>query len=120
MLKIEIAGVHYQLSEEEKKYIYKKVGKLEHLLPSHAKKSAHAEVRLSRPAKARNNKRYTCEVILHLPSENITVHDGGITVEAAVDLCEDKLKSRLKKYKDKRTFGRHREIFKGAWNKVRR
>lgn len=119
MLKIEITAVHFKLSDDQKKYVYQKIGKIEHLLPKNAKKSAHAEVRLTQP-KTRNNKKYNCEVILHLPSENIAVHDGGMSLEAAVDICESKLKNSLKKYKDKRTFGRHREIIRGTWSKIRR
>jgi ribosomal subunit interface protein len=119
MLKIEISGVHYEATDELKKYIYKKIGKIDGLLPKHAKQSAHAEVKL-RQSKTKDKKQFTCEVILHLPDENITIHESTVNMFAAVDIVEAKLKNQLKKYKDKRTFGRHREVVHGVWRKVRR
>ena len=117
MLKIEISGVHYQVTDDIKKYIYKKIGKIDRLLPRAARPSAHAEVKL-RQSKSKDKKQFTCEVVLYLPSDKITIHESTVNMFAAVDIVEAKLKNQLKKYKDKHTFGRHREVVKGVWRKL--
>jgi ribosome-associated translation inhibitor RaiA len=40
-------------------------------------------------------------VIVHLPKETIIITETETTMLAAIDVAEDKLKVRLKKYKDK-------------------
>lgn len=96
--RVEITGVHYQPDDELKAYIRKKIGRLDVYLPKHSRASAHAEVRLRQSSK-KNEKQYSCEVILHLPIENLAVHESTITMQAAFDIAEGKLKAQIKKYK---------------------
>lgn len=99
MLKQEITGVHTELDPKIKKYVRVKIDKLEKYLPKHARESAHAEVFLKeRMIKAK--KECTCEVILHLPKDNIRVAETTMNMFAAVDIVEAKLKNLLKKYKE--------------------
>jgi ribosomal subunit interface protein len=96
---IDIAAVHTELTPDLKKYILKKIGRLDRFLPRQARESAHAEV-LLKESKKKTKKEYTCEVVLKLPKETITVSQSTFNAFAAVDITEDTLKNRLKKYKE--------------------
>lgn len=98
--KMEINGIHTEVSDDLHKYITKKIGKLDKYMPKHARESAHAEVKL-KEATTKGKKQYTCEVIFHLPKEVITTKETTLNMFAAVDIVETKLKNQLKKYKDK-------------------
>ncbi len=56
--------------------------------------------------KHENHKRQsTCEVILHLPKEVITVSETTLNMYAAVDIVEMKLKHQITKYKELHSSG---------------
>lgn len=97
--KLEIHGVHMHVDPKLFAYTSKKIGKLDRYISKHARESVHAEVML-KEEKVKNKKNNICEVIMHLPSENITVKESTINMYAAVDIVEAKLKNLLKKYKD--------------------
>ncbi|CAN5636799.1 hypothetical protein BH23PAT2_BH23PAT2_02380 [soil metagenome] len=96
----EITGVHTKLTPEIQKYIRKKIGRLDRYLPRHARESAHVEVLMKESNKNKGKKTYTCEVILKIPQDTITVSQSTINPFAAVDIAEDTLKNRIKKYKE--------------------
>lgn len=107
--KIELAGVHMDLDDDIKKYIYKKIGRLDKYAPRRSRPSAHAEVKMKKDKiKAKNE--YTCEVILHLPHGTLMVKESTMNMFAAVDIAEAKLKNQLKKYKDTHSPKIHRKI----------
>jgi len=100
MLKnFEISGHHTVVTDDLRKYITKKIGRLDKYMSKHSRASAHAEVKLME-SKAKDKKQNICEVVLHLPHEIITVKEATINMFAAVDIVEAKLKNQLKKYKD--------------------
>lgn len=99
MLRTEINGVHVKVDEKLQRYINKKIGNLEKYISRQARGSAHAEVKLIEK-KAKDKNECTCEVILHVPIENITVRETTVNMYAAVDIAEEKLKHALRKYKD--------------------
>lgn len=96
---IEITGVKYELDETTKKYVIKKIGRLDRYLPKHARKSATAEVKLKEVNRAYGNK-YEAEVIIHVPDKTLTAKDSTVNMLAAVDIVEAKIVSQLRKYKD--------------------
>lgn len=98
--KMEISGIHTTVSADLKKYITKKLGHMDRYLPKKARASAHIEVQL-KEAKIKNKKECTCEVILHLPHDTITIKETTLNMFAAVDIVETKLKNQIKRYKDK-------------------
>lgn len=98
--KIDITGIHAEVEPEVAKYITKKIAKLDSYMPKHARKSAHAEVRL-KEEKVKTKKQSTCEVMLYLPGEVITAKETTVNMYAAVDIVEEKLKSQLRKYKER-------------------
>jgi putative sigma-54 modulation protein len=106
--KLEISGVHMDVGDDLRKYVLKKIGRLDKYIPRHARESVHAEVKLKeRNAKDKNER--TCEVILFLPKEVITVTETTINIYAAVDIVEEKLKNQVRKYKEKHAVPRMRQ-----------
>ena len=96
---INITGLKIELDEATKKYVTKKIGRLDRFLPRHARKSAVAEVKLKEINRDNGNK-YEAEVILHVPGKRITAKDSTMNAMAAVDIVELKLANQLKKYKE--------------------
>lgn len=97
--RIDITGIKMDLDDDMKRYVTKKIGKLDRYLPRRARESAHADVRLKHIGRKHGNT-YECEVVLHLPQETLTSKDSTLNIFAAIDIVEEKLKNQLKKYKD--------------------
>ncbi len=99
--RMEISGVHYKLNDDIKKYVEKKIGRLDRFVPAAMRDAVHVEVKLDEKRKGAD--KFMCEVVLHLPHDIITVKETTINIFAAVDIVEAKLKNQLKKYKEKNT-----------------
>ncbi len=99
MLRIEISGVHAPVDDRLKRYIGQKIGRLQRYIPRKVRKSAFAEVKIIE-SRARDKKQHSCEIILHVPEETITVHETTVNMYAAVDIAEEKLKHSIRKYKE--------------------
>jgi putative sigma-54 modulation protein len=97
--RLEIDGVHMTVGDDLKRYVLKKIGRLDKYIPKAARQSTHIEIKL-KEGKAKNKQIRTCEVILRLPREVITISETTINIYAAVDIVEEKLKNRLHKYKE--------------------
>jgi ribosomal subunit interface protein len=87
------------VGDDLKKYVTRKIGRLDRFIPRSNRQSVHVEVKL-KEGKAKDKNERTCEVILRLPHENITVKESTINICAAVDIVETKLHHQLKKYKE--------------------
>ncbi len=96
---INITGVKYDLDEATKRYVIKKIGRLDRYLPRHARKSAYADVKLKKVNRDHGNK-YEAEVIIHVPEKTLTAKDATVNVLAALDIVESKLAAQLHKYKE--------------------
>lgn len=97
--KLEITGVHIDTDEKVKKYVQKRVAKLERYIPRHARDSVHVDVKL-RESKKQQDKQCTAEMIMYLPHETLTAKESTINLFAAIDIVEAKIQNQLKKYKD--------------------
>jgi putative sigma-54 modulation protein len=97
--KLEVNGVHMDVDRKLHDYVVKKVGKLDHFMPRHARESAHAEIFL-KEVMIKKKKECICEVVLYLPKETITIAESTMNIYAAVDIVEAKLRNRIKKYKE--------------------
>jgi putative sigma-54 modulation protein len=97
--KLEVQGVHYKIEDKLNDYVNRKIGKLDKYMSKHSRQSAHAQVKL-KESKAKDKQQFTCEVILNLPKETLTVKETTVNIYAAVDIVETKLKNLLKKYKE--------------------
>ena len=98
---IVITGIKYDVDETTKKYITKKIGRLDRFLPRHARKSVTAEVKIKEVNKDHGNK-YEAEVTINVPDKHLTAKDSTLNVLAAIDIVEAKLVTQLRKYKDAR------------------
>jgi len=97
--KLEISGVHTVVTPELRKYITKKLGKLDKYMPKHARESAHAEISL-KESKSKEKKQCICEVVMYLPHGTLMAKEATMNMFAAIDIVEAKLKNQLKKYKE--------------------
>lgn len=95
---VDITGIHYDVDERTRKYVLRKVGRLDRYLPRHARKSVTADVKLSQIDKSHGNK-YEAEVILRVPDKTLVAKDSTLNMLAALDIVEAKLVSQLTKYK---------------------
>lgn len=96
---IEITGLNnYTLDDITKKYVIKKIGRLDRYLPRHARTSVSAEVRLKEVNRNHGNK-YEAEVMLNVPDKIITAKDSTLNMLAAIDIVESKIVTQLRKYK---------------------
>lgn len=97
---VEITGVGgYVADDSTKKYIKKKIGGLDRLVPRHARKSIHAEVKLAEVNRDKGNK-YEVEINVTVPDKQLAAKDSTMNILAAVDIVEAKLAAQLRKYKD--------------------
>ncbi len=97
---VEITGVGaYTADDATKKYIRKKIGSLDRLVPRHARKSMRANVKVAEVNRDRGNK-YEVEVVLVVPNRTLTAKDSTMNVLAATDIVEAKLATQLRKYKE--------------------
>jgi len=94
-----ITGVKVELDEATKKYVAKKIGRLDRYLPKHARKSVTADIKLKEVNRDHGNK-YEAEVILSVPDKVLTAKDSTVNILAAVDIVEAKLVDQLRKYKE--------------------
>lgn len=96
---VDITGVKYDIDETTKKYVIKKVGRLDRYLPRHARKSVTADVKLKEVNRANGNK-YEAEIILNVPDRVLMAKDTTVNMLAAVDIVEAKIAAQLRKYKE--------------------
>lgn len=95
---IQITGIAYDIDETTRKYVMKKIGRLDRYLPRHARKTASAEVVLREVNQSHGNK-YEADITLNVPDKLLTAKDSTMNMLAAVDIVEAKLVSQLRKYK---------------------
>ena len=95
---IDIVGVKYEVGEPTRKYVLRKIARLDRYLPRHARKSVMADVKLKQVNRDHGNK-YEAEIILNVPDKRLTAKDSTVNMFAAVDIVEAKLIAQLRKYK---------------------
>lgn len=112
--KLEITGEHYTVDENLRKYITRKIGRLDKYLSRHSKDSAHLEVRL-KEHNSKGKKECIANVTLHLPHETINIKESTLNMYAAIDIVQAKLKHQIQRYKDLHSSGKlHRRLFSRA------
>ena len=72
--------------------------RLDRYVPKAGRESVHVQVKL-KESKAKDKNQRTCEVVMHVPGETITVSETTINMFAAIDIAETKLRNSLAKYK---------------------
>jgi putative sigma-54 modulation protein len=114
---IDTAGINFDLGDDIKKYIAKKLGRLDKYIPRHARESVRLEVKL-RETNNRLGNKYECEGILHLPGAPLQAKESTLNMFAAVDIVEAKLKNQLVKYKSAH-IAHLREKHPGVFGRIR-
>lgn len=96
---IDITGIKYDIDETTRKYVMRKLGRLDRYLPRHARKSVTVDVRL-RQIDADHGNKYEAEIVLNVPDKRMTARDSTVNMLAAVDIVEAKIVTQLHKYKE--------------------
>lgn len=97
--KIEITGNDYKVEDGFRKYVEKRIGKLDRYLPRGAKKDVVAKVQVSEIGKTRGDK-YEISVSMELTGgKTLAAKDECTNVFAGVDLVEAKLTGQIRRYK---------------------
>lgn len=97
--KIEINGNDYKVEEPLKKYVEKRIGKLDRYLPKGSKKEVVCNVVVAEIGKGKGDK-YEISVAMELiGGKVISARDECSNVFAGVDLVEAKLMGQIRRYK---------------------
>lgn len=98
--KIDISGSNnYKVGENLKKYITKRIGKLDRYLPKNKKKDVVAKVVISEVNRAHGNK-YEISVAMEITGGKvIAAKDECSNVFAGTDILEAKLMGQIRRYK---------------------
>jgi len=96
---IDITGVKFDVDQTTRKYVTKKIGRLDRYLPKHARKSVTADVKL-REGNRDHGHKYEAEVILNVPDKILMAKDSTVNILAAIDIVESKIITQLHKYKE--------------------
>lgn len=97
--KIDIRGDDYKVEEPLKKYVKKRIGKLDRYLPRRAKGDVIAKVVIEEIGKSKGEK-YNISVAMELMGGKvIAARDECSNVFAGVDLVEAKLLGQIRRYK---------------------
>ncbi len=95
---IDITGKKMTIDPITKKYVMKKIGRLDRYLPRHARKTVKAHVTLRQIDQPHGNK-YKADVSINVPEKTLTASETAGNVLAAIDIVEAKLSSQLRRYK---------------------
>ena len=97
--KIEITGNGYKVEEPLKKYVEKRIGKLDRYLPRGSKKDIVVKVIIAEIGKNKGEK-YEISVAMDIPGGKvIAAKDECSIVFAGTDLVEAKLTGQIRRYK---------------------
>lgn len=97
--KIEVNGKDYKVEEPLRKYVLRRLGKLDKYLPRGSKKDVVVKVIVSAIGKSRGEK-YEIAAAMEIPGGKvIAAKDECSNVFAGVDLLEAKLTGQIRRYK---------------------
>ncbi|MBR3135310.1 ribosome-associated translation inhibitor RaiA [Candidatus Saccharibacteria bacterium] len=97
--KIEMGGKGYKIDEPFKKYVQKRLGKLDRYLPRAAKKDVVMKVTVAEISKSKNDKYEIAVTLETTGGKVIAAKDECSNVFAGVDLVEAKLTGQIRRYK---------------------
>ncbi len=101
MIQLQTTGRHYELDEKIIQYIDKKLGGLDKYLPRTLRNGLAGTVILECNEALPQDQRCICEVKFEVKGEHLHAHESTINMYAAIDICEQKLKSQALTYKSK-------------------
>ena len=97
--KIEITGNDFRVEETLKKYIEKRIGKLDRYLPKGSKKDVVCKVTIAGVGKGKNERKEVSAAMELTGGKVLAARDECSNVFAGVDLVEAKLMGQIRRYK---------------------
>lgn len=98
--KIEITGNGYKVEEGFRKYVTKRLGKLDKYLPRQSKKDVVEKVVVEKISNNKSGDKFEISVAMEIPGGKvITAKDECSNIFAGVDLVEAKLTGQIRRYK---------------------
>ncbi|MEZ4828558.1 MAG: ribosome-associated translation inhibitor RaiA [Bacteroidia bacterium] len=95
-MKITIQSIHFDAADRLKDYIQKKCDKLDQFFD----RIIDGEVTLKLQNEIKGGNKFA-EVKVNVPGDTLLATESGQTFEEAIDLCTDKIKEQLRRYKGK-------------------
>ena len=115
--KIDITGGDYKVDESLKKYIEKRLGKLDKYLPKKSKKDVVCKVVISETGRGKSDK-FEISAAMEIPGGKvIAAKDECANAFAGVDLVEAKLLGQIRRYKLEVQPHRQRKSLKNLFRK---
>ncbi|MBR1939330.1 ribosome-associated translation inhibitor RaiA [Candidatus Saccharibacteria bacterium] len=100
---IDISGSNYKVEESFKKYVQKRIGKLDRHLPRENRKDLIAKVVVTEVNREHGNK-YEISVTLDIPGGKVlAAKDEALNVFAGIDIIEAKLDGQIRRFKTEKT-----------------
>jgi putative sigma-54 modulation protein len=100
MITFQVTGRHFELDDKIVDYVERKLGKLDKYLPRH-KTAIMGNVVLAKDKSNRQDNQFCCEATIEIPGEIIQASEATINMYAAIDICEQKLKQQVLRYKER-------------------
>lgn len=101
----------FKLNTDQEELIQAKIQNVAKIAPRVEDPSTFVKVDFKRTRFPEEDKRFSAEVTLFIPNAVVRAECYATTVENAIDMVEDKLRSQLERYKSKQ----HRRGHKGEW-----
>jgi ribosomal subunit interface protein len=101
MIKLQTTGRHYELDDKIVGYVDQKLGGLDKYLPKHTRDGLFGQVVLELDESHTQNQQCICDAHFDVKGERFQARDAAINMYAAIDICEQKLKSQILTYKSK-------------------
>lgn len=116
MINIQLSSRKYEIDDNLRKYVFKKLGRLDKYMPKDHK-AIGMTVDIFRDPSGKEDNRYKVTAVLEVPGNDIVAETATINPHSAIDIVEQKLRLQIKKYKDKYSPRRFR--VKEMWDKFR-
>lgn len=100
MIKIHLTGRKFEIDDELRAYIDRKLGGLDKYLPR-GHRNQGMSVEIFRDPSGKEDNRYKIVAILRVQGPDLVAETATINPHSAVDIAEQKLKIQIRKYKDK-------------------
>lgn len=102
MMQLKVDGVRFNLDKKTKRYVRRKIGRLDRFIPKSDRNGLHAQVTLienfSQP-----NEHYVCEIKLHIRPRDLFVKESTVvSMHTAIDQAEATLQRQLGKFKSQK------------------
>jgi ribosomal subunit interface protein len=108
MIKLQTTGRHYELDPKIVAYVERKLGSLDRYLPKGSRSGLFGQIVLEHDPSHTKEGKYICEAKIDVKGEILFAKEATMSIYAAIDICEQKLKHQVLEYKSKREPARNR------------